>query len=97
MHTFTQRTLVTLGCVLNLGSSLAGGGTDASYVEAAGKRTLPAHCTIVGTVPGDEGFPLAHCADGSWLYKDMDGNGTRQKPRNVGVWRDASGYVMEGN
>jgi hypothetical protein len=56
-------------------------------------QSVPPGCTIVGVLPGDdEKFPLAHCADGRWLYADMDGNGTREQPRNVGVWRDASGY-----
>ena len=47
----------------------------ASAWSSAGAQ--PAGCTVVGiTSREDEGFPLAHCADGSYVYQDMDGSAT---------------------
>jgi hypothetical protein len=44
---------------------------------AAPSGAQPAGCTVVGiTSREDEGFPLAHCADGSYVYQDMDGSAT---------------------
>jgi hypothetical protein len=70
------------GAALFLALSLSpAGATDAPAPP-------PANCAVVGTVRGDEGFPLALCADGTYLYQDMDGG--LYAP---GTWRDASGYV----
>jgi hypothetical protein len=43
------------------------------YAQATGPTTPPAGCTIVGDTGPDEGFPVAHCDDGSRRYLDMDG------------------------
>jgi hypothetical protein len=54
--------------------------------------TAPHGCTVVGTVPGDEAFPLAHCADGAFVYADMDGAANHA----AGTWVSASGYLPMG-
>jgi hypothetical protein len=54
----------------------------------------PAGCTIVGTTGPDEGFPLAHCSDGTYVYQDLDGDGRHKNTR--GRWLDASGYLPMG-
>jgi hypothetical protein len=55
---------------------------------------IPAGCTVVGRVT--EGFPLAHCADGSWMYQDLDGSDGSLGTEGDGRWLDASGYVERG-
>ena len=52
----------------------------------------PASCAIIGTVPSDEGFPLAFCDNGTYLYFDADGDGFG----GGYIWRDASGYMNLG-
>jgi hypothetical protein len=64
-----------------------------SHADARHQRinpTPPAGCTVIGTTGPDEGFPVAHCADGSWVYQDLDGDGRHRNTR--GRWLDASGY-----
>lgn len=56
--------------------------------------TAPHGCTITGTTGQDEAFPLAHCADGSFVYSDLDGDGLGAS--TTGRWLDASGYVPMG-
>jgi hypothetical protein len=67
--------------------------SDTDARKARIDPTPPPGCTIVGNTGPDEGFPVAHCADGSYVYQDLDGNGTRDKPRNVGRWVNARYYV----
>lgn len=76
--------LYTVGCIW------------AADAQGRYDTALPVGCTIVGDVGPDERFPLAHCADGSWLYQDQDGiDGTRGTDGD-GVWKDAAGYVDRG-
>jgi hypothetical protein len=56
---------------------------------------VPRHCHIVGiTNPEDEGFPVAKCRNGRYIYADMDGNG--KNPKTNGRWQDATFYVSLG-
>lgn len=55
---------------------------------------VPAGCVIVGTTGPDEGFPVAHCADGSYLYSDLDGSDGSRGTVGDGRWLDATGYVL---
>jgi hypothetical protein len=56
---------------------------------------VPRRCVIVGvTNPEDEGFPVAKCKSGKYIYADMDGNG--RNPKSNGRWCDATFYVSLG-
>jgi hypothetical protein len=87
---FVIRKIATLSAGVLLALTLTGHHASAQPIDP----TPPAGCTIVGDTGPDEGFPVAHCADGSYVYADLDGSDGALGTVGDGRWLDATAYVL---